>query len=260
MNNLDSFINWQKSRFDILKDKQIWGPDGFINHHIEDIFKKDLKKFKDFISILIKNYKDYEDLGNIVYNGYCQSLDLLALINFIRINQPSLYFEVGSGNSTMIASKTISNKNLDTKIISIDPEPRRDVDLVCDKVIRNKLEDLESWEDLDKIKKNDIVFIDSSHVSKGYSDVSMVFSTLIPRLPQGVIVHIHDIHLPFNYPKHYSHWNEQYLLIPYLLSDYFEILFPTFFICHSKFFKDDLRKFPENFGEKLGSSIWLKVK
>jgi len=257
---MSNFGSWQRSRFELLNDKTTWGPDGIINKHIYDLFKKDLKKFKDFISILLGNYDFYTYVGDLAHNGYCQSLDLLVLTTLISINKPVTYFEVGSGNSTLIARKAIEKEDLDTKIISIDPNPRKEVDLICDKVIRKKFEDIPSWEDVDKLKENDIVFIDSSHVSEGYSDVSMVFSSLIPRLPRGVVLHIHDIHLPFSYPKEYSHWNEQYLLIPYLLGDYFEILFPTFFVCHSKLFEEELSRFPKSFGEKLGSSIWLRVK
>jgi hypothetical protein len=208
----------------------------------------------------LDNYDFYTYVGDLAHNGYCQSLDLLLLMSLIKINKPDIYFEVGSGNSTLIARKAIEKEGLVTKIISIDPKPRREVDIVCDKVVRSKFEDITSWEDVDKIKENDIVFIDSSHVSNGYNDVSMIFSSLIPRLHSGVVLHIHDIHLPFSYPKEYSHWNEQYLLIPYLLGGYFEILFPTFFVCHSGIFKEDLNKFPKGFGEKLGSSIWLKIK
>jgi hypothetical protein len=72
------------------------------------------------------------------------------------------------------------------------------------------------------IGENDILFIDSCHVSKIGSDVNYDYLDILPRLNKGVLVHIHDIFLPTEYPKEwilrdYKFWNEQYLLQAFLM-------------------------------------------
>lgn len=81
-----------------------------------------------------------------------------------------------------------------------------------------------------KLKENDILFIDSSHVLKTGSDVQYEYLEILPRLNKGVLVHFHDIFLPAEYPQKWiledhKFWNEQYLLQAFLaFNDSFEIL------------------------------------
>src|SRR5262249_46442361 len=78
--------------------------------------------------------------------------------------------------------------------------------------------------------QNDILFIDSSHVFRVDSDVRFLFLEVLPRLNPGVLIHIHDIFLPYDYPrdwivKEHRFWNEQYLLHAFLLFNRaFEVL------------------------------------
>ena len=77
------------------------------------------------------------------YNGWLPALDGIAIYYFLVQNKPVHYFEVGSGNSTKFARKAIRDHNLPTKIISIDPMPRAEIDQLCDWVIRQPLEDVD---------------------------------------------------------------------------------------------------------------------
>jgi len=81
-----------------------------------------------------------------------------------------------------------------------------------------------------KLKENDILFIDSSHILKIESDVKYEYLEILPRLNKGTLVHIHDIFLPAEYPKkwimkNYRFWNEQYLLQAFLaFNEAFDVL------------------------------------
>ena len=166
-------------------------------------------------------------------NPWLPGLDSFALYSMIGICKPKRYIEVGSGYSTKFARQAIKDYKLDTKLISIDPQPRAEIDALCDVVIRQPVEmvDLETF---DSLEANDILFIDNSHRSFLNSDVTITFLDIIPRLNQGVLVEIHDIFLPFDYPPHWveRYYNEQYLLAAYLLAEgtRFEIVLPNAFI------------------------------
>ena len=88
------------------------------------------------------------------------------------------------------------------------------------------------------LRENDILFIDSSHVCKIGSDVQFEFLEILPRLAPGVVVHVHDIFLPFEYPKTWvkdwhRFWNEQYLLQAFLCGNReFEVLWAGAWMQH----------------------------
>lgn len=176
-----------------------------------------------------KNLPEFGWIG-IPYSPF----DTLALYSIIRIYKPKVFLEIGSGTTTCIAHKAIKNNSTNTKIISIDPEPRAEIDSICDQVIRNGLEtcDLQIF---DRLEEGDILFFDGSHRSFVNSDVTVFFIDVLPRIKPGVIIHIHDITIPWDYPDMFLpwYWNEQYLLHVYLMGNMKRInpLLPTAFIC-----------------------------
>lgn len=151
---------------------------------------------------------------NIFFSG----LDAIVLYGLLGQRRPARYFEVGSGNSTKFARRAVRDLELQTEIISLDPRPRAEVDTLCDCVIREALEDVE-MSVFDRLDAGDVLFIDSSHVVFENSDVTVFFLEVLPRLKPGVIVHLHDIFLPFDYPSLWAdrHYSEQYLLAAYVL-------------------------------------------
>jgi hypothetical protein len=150
--------------------------------------------------------------------AWLPSLDAACLYSFVRDRRPASFVEVGSGWSTRFVARAIRDGGLGTLVTSIDPAPRAEVDVLCDRVLRCGLEsaDLSVFEDL---VPGDVVFIDNSHRSFTNSDVTVFFLDVLPRLPHGVLVGIHDITLPADYPPGWNgfHFNEQYLLASYLL-------------------------------------------
>jgi predicted O-methyltransferase YrrM len=166
-------------------------------------------------------------------NGFLPPLDAMFISSFLTERRPKQYLEIGSGNSTRFAAKTIKHFELTTRVTSIDPDPRVEIDGLCDEVIRHALEDV-SLDIFSSIEPGDIVFFDGSHRCFQNSDVTVFFLDILPMLPAGVIVGIHDICLPLDYPPGWEerYYNEQYLLASFLLAnpDYCEILMPTFYV------------------------------
>lgn len=205
-------------------------------------------------------------------NDWLDGLDTLALYAFIASRNASQYIEIGSGYSTKVARRAIKDRALRTTITSIDPHPRAEVDRICDEVIRQPLEkcDLKIF---DSLAGGDILFLDGSHRSFMNSDVTVFFLEILPRLKPGVLVHLHDIFLPEDYPpywelRYYPHryWSEQYLLAASLLAGHagYEVTLPNYYISRtprlsgilSDFWSSgDLGSVPQG-----GCSFWLQTR
>jgi len=192
-------------------------------------------------------------------------IDSAALYTMVRRYSPATYLEIGSGIITCFAYRAIRDANIDTRIVSIDPEPRASINAICSQVIRKGLElcDLSVFENL---QANDILFFDGSHRAFMNSDVTVFFIDVLPRLRPGVIVHIHDIMLPYDYPDSFKHWywNEQYLLAVYLMGNMARIepLAPTAFLCRDPAFAADLAEpmldlGAYNDGWRGGGAMWF---
>jgi hypothetical protein len=160
-------------------------------------------------------------------------LDSLALYALLAIYKPAKYIEVGSGNSTKFTRRSIRDNTLKTKLISIDPEPRTEIDTICDQVLRKPVEEVDCLF-FDQLEANDILFVDNSHRCFMNSDATVIFLEILPRLKPGVLVQIHDIFLPNDYPPWFveRYYSEQYLLAAYILAQgqKFDILLPNQFI------------------------------
>jgi hypothetical protein len=150
-------------------------------------------------------------------NIWLPPLDAISLAGLVALYRPATYVEVGSGNSTKFVRWIIETLRLQTRIVSIDPFPRADIDTICDVTIRSPLELVDQSVFLD-LTPNDLVFIDNSHRSFPASDVTTFFMEILPNLPHDVIFGLHDIFLPFDYPLEWKDrfYNEQYLLASYL--------------------------------------------
>lgn len=166
-------------------------------------------------------------------NGWLPGLDAISLYAFVAQKNPRTFLEVGSGNSTKFVRKAISDHGLRTKIISIDPQPRAEIDEICDKIYRTGLENTD-LRIFDELQPDDVLFIDNSHRSFPNSDVTVFFLEVLGRLPAGLLYGIHDIFLPVDYPEDWGprFYNEQYLLAAYLFggADGDKIVLPGSFV------------------------------
>jgi predicted O-methyltransferase YrrM len=152
-------------------------------------------------------------------NAWLPPMDIAALYGFLRSRAPAQYVEIGSGMSTLCARLAIQDGALPTRLTSIDPQPRAEVDAACDRVIREPLEALD-LSVFDDVSAGDVVFMDGSHRVLTNSDTVAFFLDVLPTLPDGVLVGVHDILLPDDYLPQWSdwHWSEQYLVGAYLLA------------------------------------------
>jgi len=154
----------------------------------------------------------------------------------LRRFRPRRVVEVGAGHSTKLAARALRD-NGSGRILCIDPHAPRwlrrlgaDVEVI-EKPVQQSPDSVFLG-----LEPSDVLFIDGSHIAKTGSDVNHLFLRILPRLPRGVLVQIHDICLPFEYPRYWSedvlcYWNEQYVLAALLAnSTKFEILAGVYFL------------------------------
>jgi hypothetical protein len=195
-------------------------------------------------------------------NHFIPALDGLSLMR-AALAAGSTYMEIGSGNSTLFAKAALLNANRPTRIVSIDPMPRADVDAICDEVIRSPLENLDPAL-FDRLKPGDTLFVDNSHRSFMNSDVTVFMLDVLPRIPAGVLVGIHDIFLPFDYFGSWADrgYNEQYLLACYLLANrnYFDLELANYWISTERLHDEPLKAIWSLLGEEVrdrpASAFW----
>lgn len=198
-------------------------------------------------------------------NDFLPGLDMIAIYTMIQKYKPGKYVEVGSGNSTKVAFQAIQNLP-NTEIISIDPQPRAEIDQLATTIIRKPFEDID-FDFLFSLQANDILFIDNSHRILPNSDAMVFFLEVLPKLAKGVIVHIHDIYLPYDYPQFMCDrfYSEQYGLAMFLLanSEKYQTILPNYFISEDPqlsaivapiFEHSNLRNV-----ERHGGSFWLQI-
>lgn len=172
-------------------------------------------------------------------NLYFAGTDALVLYCMVRLLEPARILEVGSGFSTQVSARAVV-RNGTGRLQCIEPYPSP---LLVqgfpglDRLYTSKVEDmgLDLFRELDA---GDVLFIDSSHVARIASDVNFLFLEVLPRLRPGVVVHVHDIYLPFEYRREWIRddhffWNEQYMLQAFLqFNSAFEVVFANTYMAH----------------------------
>ena len=200
-------------------------------------------------------------------NGSLPAADVIALYGFVSDAAPALYLEVGSGNSTKIARLAVTDHGLPTRIVSLDPEPRVEIDALCDETIREPVENV-SLSTFDRLMPGDILFYDGSHRCLQNSDVTVMLLDVLPRLPAGVLVHFHDIVLPDDYAEIWlgRFYNEQYVLAAFLLGGHagFDVELANWFCRFDPELNAILQPIYTAAGidqnERFGSSFWIRTR
>jgi Methyltransferase domain len=196
-------------------------------------------------------------------NGLFDGTDALVAYCMIRHFQPRLIIEVGSGFSSLVAAEAIA-KNKNSALICIEPFPPdflRQGFPGLHSLIEKKVEDID-LEFFSQLESGDILFIDSSHTVKIGGDVNYLFLKVLPRLKPGVIVHVHDIFLPFDYRRDWvieqrRFWTEQYLLQAFLtFNSQFEVLMANAYLNHYQ--GEDLKATFPNLPSWIGGSFWMR--
>jgi hypothetical protein len=198
-------------------------------------------------------------------NGWFPAFDAVMLYGLLALRNPRWYVEVGSGNSTRFARRAIRDHDLRTKIISIDPCPRAEIDAICDQVVRAPLEEVEPKE-IENLSEEDLLFVDSSHRSFQNSDVTVFFTEMLPALPPGLVYGMHDIYLPNDYPVEWTErfYSEQYLLAAYLHGGAGgdEVLAPLAYLWHETQLVSAFARTFDRLGldhpQRYGNSFWMR--
>jgi hypothetical protein len=169
-----------------------------------------------------------DDLTFSFGNGAFESGDAEYWFNLIRLKKPTKIFEAGSGYSTLIAIKAIEMNKMENpgyacKHVCIEPYYMPWLERTGVVVLRNRIEEFEK-KFFSELVENDILFIDSSHIIRPKGDVLFEYLELLPALNSGVVVHLHDIFSPNDYPDTWiknqvKFWNEQYILEAFLSSN-----------------------------------------
>ena len=238
------------------KSKQIELAETFNSHY--------LKEYSKFPIHPTDNPKEF-----YLSNDSFEFIDAEVLYCMVRHHKPKRMIEIGSGRSTFVSGQAL-NKNREQNhpclFTAYEPYPGKILEHGVpglNELKQIKIEDI-LLEEFQSLSKNDILFIDSSHVLKIGSDVQYEYLEIIPRLSKGVIIHIHDIFLPFEYLKEWvldehRFWTEQYLLQAFLcFNDSFEVLWGSYYMNH--YHPDILERcFPAyESGKAAPASFWIK--
>ena len=224
-----------------------------------DLLRKHFAKFRD----------EYDNLPAEPPPGQkrpFRGVDALVAYCMVRHFQPRWIIEVGSGFSSLVLGQAAA-KNKNSALICIDPFPReflrkRNIPGLRS-LIEKKVQDID-LEFFSQLESGDILFIDSSHTVKIGGDVNYLFLEVLPRLKPGVIVHVHDIFLPFEYRRdwvldEFRFWTEQYLLQAFLtFNSEFEVLLANSYLNH--YHRQDLESRFSGSHRWIGGSFWMRRK
>jgi len=225
---------------------------------------QDALQLKD-IFLQIKEDKDSTSATEPGWNNqFLPGLDMVILYTVLTTIKPKRYVEIGSGSSTKIAAKAKVEQGLSYTITCIDPSPRKEIASVADKWLNFSLQQapLSLFEQLEA---SDVLFFDGSHLLHANSDVQWFFLEVVPKLRKGVVVQVHDIYLPYDYPQNMCNrfYAEQYMLATMLLSnpDGYEMIAPNFYISEDEELKQILQPLWKHLPgvEQHGGSFWFRI-
>ena len=244
-----------------------------IDLHLEDQ-KKLLQNFARFYVEMPFTEEKQPHLRYYFNNqAYCHS-DGICLYSMIRYLKPKKIIEVGSGFSSALMHDVrelffAANGGGDIEsfeITHIEPYPAllksllKPNDLKHLHLLPTRLQEVDITL-FQTLESNDILFIDSTHISKINSDVNAIFFEILPLLKSGVYIHFHDIFYPFSYPNDWlrakNSWNEAYILRAFLsFNNTFEIVFLN--TCLNYLYPDEFATALPLSQKNKGGSIWLK--
>jgi hypothetical protein len=207
-------------RHSLSLDRDLPGLDWNISEQLDLLTKFNFNE--ELLAFPLNYERDFQFFYN---NNFFESGDAEFLYNIIRYFAPRRIFEIGSGQSTLLAASAIqANRRCDANYrcrhVCVEPYENKWLHQLNIELVRSPVERLDK-SFFDKLEENDILFIDSSHMIRPQGDVLFEFLEILPTLKSGVLVHIHDIFSPKDYLHEWIYedvrfWNEQYLLEAFL--------------------------------------------
>lgn len=252
------------------REHEVWSGESVdhidgINLRVQDQIElvQSFKRFYDEIPFASEKEKDVRYYFN---NGFYSYTDAIFLYSMIRKYAPKRIIEIGCGFSSSVMLDT--NEfffNSEITLTFIEPYPERlnsllkKSDYKSTRIIERPVQEV-PLEVFTQLGSGDILFVDSTHVSKTGSDVNYILFDILPQLGEGVLIHFHDVFHPFEYPRSWVYmgrnWNEDYLLRAFLMyNNVFDIkLFSHYLHTHHGGVFDDMPLCYRNFG----GNLWLE--
>jgi len=210
--------------------------------------------------------EESSDLRYSFNNGMYSFTDGIILYGMLRHLSPKKVIEIGSGHSSalMLDTNRLFFSNT-IELTFIEPYPDRLYKTISEKdkdnthIIEQGVQEV-PLSVFAALNEGDILFVDSTHVSKCGSDVNYILFDILPILKPGVFIHFHDIFYPFEYPKEWVlkgyNWNENYLLKAFLMhnKNYSMQFFADFMHLH---YRSAFDKMPLCY-KNTGGNLWLK--
>jgi predicted O-methyltransferase YrrM len=272
------FRNWQRHGFHVtpvhfyqpIPDTQalpdsLWSqPTELVGINMNDRVQLDL--LQNHFTKLREEYRNFPAEPPPGQQRPFRGIDALVAYCMVRHFQPRLIIEVGSGFSSVVLGQAAA-RNKSSALICIDPFPnellRENSISVLRSLVETKVQELDV-EFFSQLDSGDILFIDSSHTVRIGGDVNYLFLEVLPRLKPGVIVHVHDIFLPFEYRRdwvldEFRFWTEQYLLQAFLMfNSEFEVLMANSYLNH--YHRADFKAAFPGLPSWKGGSFWMRRK
>jgi hypothetical protein len=159
------------------------------------------------------------------------TLDAMSAYVMVRSLRPARIVEIGSGHSTRFLVRAVRDGGLATAITCIDPQPRAAIAALPVTHVPAVLAEAPASA-FDELGAGDVLFIDSSHIAMPGSDVDRLVLDAVPRLPKGVLLQVHDVFLPDDYPQdwHWRGYNEQLVIGALIAGGGWDILFASHWI------------------------------
>jgi hypothetical protein len=247
--------------------------------HIDYNAENAFQQIQEFMRLYCDTFEDFRTRSEFAASRYTYNnnsyhpCEAEVLYSIIRSTKPKRIIEIGCGVSTLVMVEAIADAEQDDPGYSCnltcvepyrpdylsDPPPQISefLDLPVQKLTPEAVSELEA---------GDILFIDSTHVVAPQSDVLHEIMNLLPALKPGVMIHVHDIFLPYDYPSKWMHearffWAEQYMLYAYLLgNETVEVVLPLHMLSRQRE-EEMLKFFPEMRDAKMPpSALWLRTK
>jgi hypothetical protein len=232
-----------------------------------EFLERELAPFIDELDIQV------EDPGRpgvfFLRNTCFESVDAELLYSMIRSARPRQVLELGSGYTTLLINMAVrrnAEEGMPTQHQTYDPYPHEQI-LGANVPEPTRLEAVSATEVplavFTQLEAGDVLFVDTTHTVKLGGDVNFIMLDVLPRLKTGVLVHFHDIFLPWEYPQRWFeemqyYWAEQYLLQAFLaFNEHFEVLVPAHAI--SRAYPDRLARIVPSFQSGvMPGSFWLR--
>ncbi len=200
-------------------------------------------------------------------NNFWNNADAIAQYGLVRSRKPRRYVEVGCGWSSLLLKEEMDrnhNAGAPAEVTLVEPYPNPNLfqHLPAQWQVHRVMLQQAPLDIFDSLKAGDFLFYDGSHCAKAASDVNWFFFRLLPRLQPGVIIHLHDIHLPEDYADDViftrgQTWNEQYVLQAFLMHNAaYRILLANRYLFHRR--TGALEQMCQGVQPAVGCSFWME--